>query len=99
MQKVITLSLSEFEKLERENKELKEFVENKDLIAIEVRCENMGMGWIRNSWNIATKQEAIIELTKAIKDLEFKEYNLHSQVMELRFKLEQKESRKWFKFF
>jgi hypothetical protein len=99
MQKTITMTLEEFEKITNENKAMREILKKEEAIGFEFRCENMGMGYIRNAWNIITKDQLIIEMNNNINDLDSKNSALHTRIWDLHNKLEQKESRKWFKFF
>lgn len=86
MEKTITMLLSDYEKLNRENNAMKEILNTKDSIGFEFRSEPMGMGYYRNSWNIITKDELILELVKNMKAIENEKHSIYKELSELRDK-------------
>jgi hypothetical protein len=64
MEKTITMSLDEFEKLTNENKRMRKILKDKSIIAIQhVYTETV---FTKNTWNIITKDELVKELVLII---------------------------------
>jgi len=96
MEKTITMKLSEYEKLNNENKAMKEILNKKESIGFEFRSDIMGMGYIRNSWNIITKDELILELLKNIKAVESEKNSIYRELSDLRNKIFENKKKSWF---
>jgi hypothetical protein len=94
-EKTITMPLSEFEKLNKENEVMKAIIKDKEVIGIEHININIGMGYYRNSWNIITKDALILSLITEIKEAEVIKQNNYKIINELNNKISSPKKRKW----
>lgn len=84
MEKTITMPLSEYESITSENQRMKKILKNKEGIAFELRSEHMGMGWIRNTFNLLTKDSLVESLINQIKELQIAQSNVSKELYELK---------------
>ena len=96
MEKQITMALSEYEKLNAENERMNKILKQKELIPVQYISENMGMGYVRNSWNIATKDELVLKLLEEINRLKKEHDNAISELWTLRNEKREAKNKKWF---
>lgn len=96
--KTITMPLTEYEKIFSENERMKKALRNRDLVSFEWKYQNMGMGWMRNTWNVATKDELVKSLIDSLK----KYQDLMLEVDKKYWDLKQQETihkyKRWWKF-
>lgn len=92
MEKTITMSLREYENLIGENDRMKKILKNKKGVAFELRSESMGMGWMRNTFNLISKDSIVEHLFKRISELEIENSKAWTEVYKLRGELSKKKS-------
>lgn len=92
------MPLFEYEKLTKENEALKSAQKSKEMISFEFRSDCIGMGFTRNSWNLITKDQLIIEIVKNMKCIEKEKNEIYSKLAEIINKQTEEKYRKksWF---